>query len=109
MRIIIDSVNFDPCENAFKFNSQEMLRLVYEGKRGMERYVPKDTGFLRGNSAPSAPDTLTYSAEYAEYVYRMEDVHWTTLGTSGHWIERYNDSGAPEVCEEAARIVTEKS
>lgn len=52
-----------------------------------EKFVPMDHGDLRGNVEVGV-DEFTYTEEYANRVYNMDDrTNWTTKGTSGHWIE----------------------
>lgn len=56
-------------------------------KETTEPFVPMDHGDLRGNVEIDT-DSITYTEEYAGYVYNMDgDIKWTTKGTSGHWIE----------------------
>ncbi len=50
--------------------------------------VPKDTGALREScSVGDSGKEIAWTVEYAQYVYNMEDVNWTTSGTCGHWFE----------------------
>ena len=54
--------------------------------------VPKETGTLRGSMTVES-DGVTWEAfnargdSYAEYVYNMGDVNYTTPGTHGDWLE----------------------
>lgn len=50
--------------------------------------VPKDTGALREScSVGDSGKEIAWTVNYAQYVYNMEGVNWTTSGTCGHWFE----------------------
>ena len=60
----------------------------------MDKYVPKDEGFLRGD-VTLTNDTITYESPYARYQYygMREDgthivQHYTTAGTGPYWDKR---------------------
>lgn len=53
----------------------------------VEPHVPMEYGPLREHVEIDGKE-ITYTEDYADYVYNMDDgTSWTTGGTSGHWDE----------------------
>lgn len=72
------------------------LLLTNRVKETTEKFVPMEYGDLRGNVEVET-DEFTYTEEYADSVYNMDDnTNWTTAGTSGHWIEPSKDENMAE-------------
>lgn len=75
-------------------------------------YVPKRTGRLRDEVRPvidmNNTPMLEYYADYAQYVYGMDDVRFTTKGTSGHWFEAAEAVNRKKWVQEYAQLVKER-
>lgn len=85
------------------------MRVGMAALRGMQRFVPVDTGALRVG-AYAGPMEVTYSRgpaqSYAAYVYgNRNKAHARTPGTDLDWPGAYQASGAREVVEEIGRAI----
>ena len=102
-------VNLTEAEQRLNFTPEKNHLLAVAALRGMNRYVPIDTGKLRGGAYVET-DEVVYSrgVEYAGYVYNMPQAWIKTPGTYANWPQAYVDAGAPEVVEEVERIVSDK-
>lgn len=50
--------------------------------------VPKDTGDLREScTIGDSGKEIAWTVDYAQHVYNMDGVNFTTSGTCGHWFE----------------------
>lgn len=103
------SADLLPAEAKFDFTSAEMHRVALAGLRGMTKYVPMDTGHLMGSGHVDGEEVV-WSTDYAVYAYFPRGrIHRTKNPTATReWVDHYTSQGAPEVVEEAARIVNAK-
>lgn len=72
----------------------------------MDKYIPKDTGNLRGIIDKGA-DYITYESNYAHYQYvnQFPTDHYTTPGTGPYWDKRMWSAEKDTVIEEVQRYV----
>lgn len=92
-------VDLDLCLDEFASNSNvEKANLLLSNKvrDDTDKFVPMQYGDLRDNVEVST-DQIVYTEEYANYVYNLDDnAHFTTVGTSGHWLERSKEANMSE-------------
>ena len=71
------------------------LNLTNKVKQDSEKFVPMDTGQLRGNVIVTAEE-FEYEEEYAAPVYNSKGKNWTTPGTTDHWMDESEAVNMPE-------------
>lgn len=85
-------------------------RMANAAMRGMNKYVPVDTGLLQ-RSATVQPFKVTYPVEYASYAYNPPRgrIHtYPNPTATAKWAEVYEAAGAKEIVEEVGRIIDGK-
>lgn len=83
-------------------------RIALQALRGMDKFVPMDTGQLR-NSAEAGNMEVVYGTDYAVYPWQGRGtIHRdkNPMATS-HWEQAYQASGMQNLLEEVSRIVAE--
>lgn len=107
MGMTVTYVNLDPCYVTPKLRKHGK-EIALEALRGMDKFVPMDTGQLR-SSAQAGDMEVIYGTDYAVYP-------WSGHGTihrdknpmaTSHWEQAYQASGMQNLLEEVSRIVSE--
>lgn len=95
--------------SALALDDRDMRRLAVAAQRGMDKYVPMDTGTLRESASPM-PSGVHYAVEYASYAEDPRGTIHTDKNpiAVAHWPEHYDELGAPEVVDELEAILREK-
>lgn len=88
---------------------RDRIRLAMAALRGLNKYVPMDTGSLRRSAIPT-PYGVHYGVRYASYAEDPRGEIHTDKNPSAtaHWPEVYDKSGAPQVVEELEAILHER-
>ena len=88
LSVKVESVDFSGFDTMLSRRALDRVQLKLAEKVGTDcnRHVPKETGTLRG-SMQIKPDEVSWNTDYAEYVYNMSGVNWTTPDTGGDWLE----------------------
>lgn len=105
VRVTVEGL--DP--EALELDLRDRKRLADAALRGLDKYVPMDTGTLRQSAAPTEYG-VHYAVGYASYAEDPRGTIHTDKNPSAvaHWPEHYDRLGAPEVVEELEAILREK-
>lgn len=89
-------------------NLAQRLRLHAAAARGMDKYVPMDTGTLRRFVEPTEYG-VHYAVDYATYAESPRGTIHTDKNPSAvaHWPKAYEASGMREVTQELEAILRE--
>lgn len=115
VRVTIESMDLAAIRRALDMGTDATRRrLALAAGRGMDKYVPMRTGQLVG-SATTGIGEVTYKGvnrgfDYGSFVFdpsRPIHIHHDRHPqATTRWDQAYERSGAKEVCEEVARIVS---
>lgn len=91
------------------FDARDNLSFATAAARGMDPFVPFDTGKLAGSATPKV-GAVSYPLEYASYPYeghgRIHKDHH--MRATSHWDKAYSASGMRELREEVLHAVKSK-
>lgn len=115
VRVTLERLDLATCRRAVDMGTDaHRRRLAIAAGRGMDKYVPMRTGQLAGSATPGVGDVAYRGSnrgfDYASFVF--EPTRAITIHHDRHpqattrWDQAYERSGAKEVCEEVARIVS---
>lgn len=106
MAVTVNGPLFGDIDRALRPAVQE---IAASAREMMNEFVPKDTGSLRGEEAPSVDITeegeIVYETDYAPYVYEMGMGAGKLAGTGGRWDDAMLKERGSDFEERAAAIV----
>lgn len=92
-----------------RFDARDNLAFATAAARGMDPFVPFDTGKLAGSATPKV-GAVSYPLDYASFPYeghgRIHKDHH--MRATSHWDKAYSASGMKELKEEVQRVIASK-
>lgn len=107
MGMTVTYVNLTPCYVTPKLR-RHGKEIALEALRGMDKFVPMDTGQLR-SSAQAGDMEVIYGTDYAVYPYSGHGTIHRDKNpmATAHWDQAYQASGMQELMEAVKRYATE--